>query len=46
MKIDEEGALNLIEPSFDLRDSCFSPHGAQEEPEFSDVIFDIKSQKH
>lgn len=45
MKIDEEGALNPIEPSFDLRDSCFSPHGAQEEPEFSDVIFDIKSQK-
>ena len=44
-KIDENGALNQINPNFDLRDSCFAPHGAQEEPEFSDVIFDAKSQE-
>ncbi|RFT23102.1 hypothetical protein CG395_02725, partial [Bifidobacteriaceae bacterium GH022] len=45
LHVDENGSLNQIEPTFDLRDSCFAPHGAQEEPEFSDIIFDAKSQE-
>lgn len=45
LQVDENGSLNQIEPTFDLRDSCFAPHGAQEEPEFSDIIFDAKSQE-
>lgn len=38
--IDENHALKPVEPTFDLRDTCFAPRGAQEEPEFSDSVFD------
>lgn len=39
LNIDSHGKLNTIEPDFDVHSSRFSPHGSQEEPEFSDKIF-------
>lgn len=40
MHILNNGALGTVDASFDLHDTSFAPHGAQEEPEFSDTIFD------
>lgn len=40
MSMREGGALDTIEASFDMHDTCFAPRGAQEEPEFSDILFD------
>ncbi len=40
MRILKDGSLDTVEASFDLHDASFAPHGAQEEPEFSDTVFD------
>ena len=45
LRVKENNTLETIEPSFDLHDSCFAPHGAQEEPEFSDTIFDNNQEE-
>lgn len=42
LTIDNDGSLQPVEPSFDLHDSRFAPHGSQEEPEFSGRIFNAE----
>lgn len=37
MDVDKDGALRPVNAEFDLRDTRFSPRGAQEEPELSDT---------
>lgn len=37
MDVDGAGGLNPVNADFDLRDSRFSPRGAQEEPEFAQI---------
>ncbi len=39
MDMNGDGGLQPIDAQFDLRDGRFSPHGAQEEPELSDIVF-------
>ncbi|MCT6920361.1 MAG: tetratricopeptide repeat protein, partial [Bifidobacteriales bacterium] len=43
MQVDSQGGLKPTEAEFDMRDDRFSPHGSQEEPEFSEVAFADKS---
>ena len=45
MQVDSQGGLKPTEAVFDMRDDHFSPHGSQEEPEFSEVTFADKSAK-
>lgn len=45
MQLDSQGGLKPTEAVFDMRDDHFSPHGSQEEPEFSEVAFADKSAK-
>ncbi len=45
MQVDSQGGLKPTEAVFDMRDDHFSPHGSQEEPEFSEVAFADKSAK-
>ena len=45
MQVDPQGGLKPTEAEFDMRDDRFSPHGSQEEPEFSEVAFADKSAK-
>lgn len=45
MQVDSQGGLKPTDADFDMRDDRFSPHGSQEEPEFSEVAFADKSAK-
>ena len=45
ISLNENCKLNTVEPSFDLHDTCFSPNGAQEEPEFSDTLFNEEQEE-
>lgn len=44
MSVLDDGTLKSIEVSLDLHDTSFAPHGAQEEPEFSDVLFNEEQE--
>lgn len=45
MQLDDQDILQPIEAHLNLRDERFSPHGAQEEPELSDVILPQYAQQ-
>ena len=45
MNLLNDGTLSTVEASFDLHDASFAPHGSQEEPEFSDTLFDEDQEK-
>ncbi|WP_375169498.1 tetratricopeptide repeat protein [Gardnerella vaginalis] len=45
MSMREDYTLGSVEASFDMHDTCFAPRGAQEEPEFSDTIFNEEQEE-